>query len=170
MSSPVNRDRTISVFFTLRSARYYSREYLLNADITMNLVRSPPGSGNGEKLGGSQPNLSEIHNISTPQVTYRNFKRKVTDDDALIRTELSEMRKQMSEMMLLLKTSTNDQAENYNKLCQDVTAIKNEVGNISKTIENLTSENSNIKDKLHDITTVQANTEKKSYALGSRNQ
>ena len=126
----------------------------------MSQKRSPTGCGIDTKFGGSQPNLSETHTDSSPRITLRN-KRKQTDDNDLIRTELSELRKQMSEMLLVLTTSKNDQAQNINKLCQDVTAIKNEVGNISSTIENIITENANIKIKLTNLATITENTEKK---------
>lgn len=130
----------------------------------MSQTRSPTGSGIDTKLGGSQPNLSEIHTESSPRITFRN-KRKQTDDNDLIKTELSELRKQMSEMLSVLTASKNDQAQNINKLCQDVTAIKDEVGNISSTIENIITENANLKSKLTNLTTVTENTGKKVMLL-----
>lgn len=111
---------------------------------TMSVLRSPTGSDSGKRLGGSQPNLSEMQAEvePSPHVTLRN-KRKFTDDNDLIRNELSGLRQQMCEMMAVLTATRTDQAENINKLREDVTAIKSEVGNISSIIENIILEHKN---------------------------
>lgn len=128
----------------------------------MNVLRSPTGSDSGRSLSGSQPNLSEVQSDSEPctKITLRT-KRKYTDDNDLIRNELAGLRKQMSEMMALLKSTRSDQAENINKLRQDVTAIKTEVSNISNTIENIILENTNLKSKLTSLSSATEITEKK---------
>lgn len=121
----------------------------------MSLLRSPNGSGKDVKLGGSQPNL-----LDYDFVTQRN-KRKLPDDDDMIRTELSELRRQVSEIMTVLQSMKNDQAENINMLKKDVAAVRDEVGNISHTIESIVTENKYLKDKLTTLTTNTENTEKK---------
>lgn len=127
----------------------------------MSLLRSPTGSGIDARLGGSQPNLSELSSETTLRyITHRN-KRKTPDDDDLIRTELFELRKQMSEMMGVLKSINSDQAENINTLRKDVGAIKDELGNISNTIESIITENKNLKQKITTLISITENTEKK---------
>lgn len=127
----------------------------------MSLLRSPNGGGiTNEGLGGSQPNLSDIHSDMNLRHTHRT-KRKFTDDDYLVRTEFFELRKQMSEMMTLLKANNSSQVENINSLRQDVADIKSEVSNISNTIETIITENKNLKEKIKTLTRHTENIEKK---------
>lgn len=127
----------------------------------MSLLRSPTGSGIEPIFGGSQPNLTEKTFTDTcSHVTFRN-KRKGTDDSEIIKTELSELRKQMSDMMAMLTSTRVAESEAINKICQDVASIKNEVSNISSTIENIILENKNTKSQLTSLTTITENTEKR---------
>lgn len=127
----------------------------------MSSVRSPNGGGINTRLGGSRSNLSEKQQSDTgANITFRN-KQKTTDDRETIKNELSEIRKQMSEMMAILTSTRNDQTDSINKLCQDVTSIKNEVSNISHTIETIIMENNSLKCKLASMTTITENTKKK---------
>lgn len=132
----------------------------------MDCLRSPTGSGSNSPHGGSQPNLSELQANDLSQITICS-KRKLPDDNKAIRNELSELRKQMSDMMAILKSSKNDQRDNIKKLCQDVADIKNEDGNISNTIENIILENKYLKTEISTLKTMTETTEVKLKTLES---
>ncbi|CAB3229223.1 unnamed protein product [Arctia plantaginis] len=102
--------------------------------------RSPPGSGIGRS--GSYPELTKKDKIAEPsdatQITLRNKRKFVNGNDELkleftdMKTEFTEMRKQMtdlqnqmSEMMACLISNNNKQVENFNKLCDNISAVKN---------------------------------------------
>ncbi|KAL0880344.1 hypothetical protein ABMA27_002789 [Loxostege sticticalis] len=134
----------------------------------MNVQRSPTGCGSSVRLSGSQPNLSEMNpNLETlSNITHRN-KRKEPDDDAWIRDEFSDIKKQISELMAALQFSTSSQAKNISKLSEDITTIKNHVNNIGSTIENIILDQNNIKTKLNNLDTTTVNIEKKIKLLES---
>lgn len=108
----------------------------------MSVVRSPTRSGLTGR-SDSQPNLTaDTHNMEhtdSPKVTFRN-KRKLPDDTEYIRTELSEMRKQMCQMMEMLTTLTTAQNEFTKKITEDINTIKEQMCNIKLTTDNLASE------------------------------
>lgn len=130
----------------------------------MSIPRSPPGGGMCAGRSGSYPNLSEPHNETTPHITQRN-KRKLPDDNEAIKSDIAEIKKQMSEMMDLLKSSKNEQTESINRLSLDVGAIKDEVSNISCIMQNIILENNNLKDQVSKLSVVTENTEKKVQIL-----
>lgn len=113
---------------------------------------------------GSYPNLSESHKETTPQITLRN-KRKLLDDNEATKSDIAEIKKQMSEMLELLKSSKNEQTESINKLSLNVAAIKAEVGSISSTMQNIVLENKKLKDQLSKLSVAAENTEKKVEVL-----
>lgn len=129
----------------------------------MNEHRSPTGCGHSDRLGGSQPNLSELNPNydTTPIRITQRVKRKVLDDDAWIKTELSDLKKQVSEIMVILKATSVSQAENINKLHEDVTTIKTHVNSIGDTIESIKLDQSNTKLRLNELETKTENIEKK---------
>lgn len=96
------------------------------------MFHSPTGCGTS-RLSGSQPNLENVdldaEFETSSHITTRGNKRKNPhgDDIFLLRREISEMRKEMSEMMAVLTASSKDQNEKINTLCQTVTSIKEDV-------------------------------------------
>lgn len=120
----------------------------------MNLLRSPPRSVFEAERSGSVPELSSEKLYSEAperkQITFRN-KRKQIDDNEQLKHEISEMRTQMSEMMTYLKSINTAQSENLNKLCLDVTAIKEQVNAISHTVEHLSTEQNKMKSDLANV-------------------
>ncbi|KAF9800278.1 hypothetical protein SFRURICE_010484 [Spodoptera frugiperda] len=131
----------------------------------MNKVRSPTRSGPGVGRSDSQPNLlsgvSQPEFSDTSKVTHRINKRKQLDDNEYIRTELSEMRKQMSEMMTMLKNLTTTQNEFTKKITKDITTIKEQIDGIKSTTDNLTIEQNNIKSDVTSLRNANEITEKK---------
>ncbi|CAB3246280.1 unnamed protein product [Arctia plantaginis] len=125
----------------------------------MSVLRSPTGSGTDVSFGGSQPNLSVVDSGAPPQITFR--KRKLFDDNDPIRAELSEIRKQMSEMMAILTSVKNNQTDNTNKLYEEVTSIKNHINAINNTMEKIAVENNYLKTKLIGLETITENSQKK---------
>jgi adenylate kinase family enzyme len=86
----------------------------------MSTPRTPPGYGIDNKLGGSQPNLSNTLSESESdfsQVTTRNKRKREDDDTTTIKNELLNLKKQMADMMALLTVSSKTQKENTDKLC-----------------------------------------------------
>lgn len=134
----------------------------------MSVQRSPTGCGNYARLSGSQPNLAEIHSIDDmpSNVTHR-CKRKEPDDNAWIRSELSDLKKQMSEMMALIQLSSSSQAENIGKLSEDVTAIRNQMHDTGNTIKNIILEQNSMKTTMNNLQTTSDNIEKKINLLES---
>lgn len=110
----------------------------------MNVLRSPNGGGMSSAHGGSQPNLSVNSDFDTPKITFRN-KRKLSDSNGNVIQEILEMKKQMSEMMSLIASSTAAQTENINRLCQDVSTIKGQVDKICSSIDTITIEQDKMK-------------------------
>lgn len=135
----------------------------------MSVQRSPTGCGNYPRLSGSQPNLAEIDlddDMPTNNVTLR-CKRKEPDDNAWIRTELSDLKKQMAEMMALIKSSSSSQEENISKLSKDVTAIKNQMHDTGNTIKNIILEHNSMKTTMNNLQTMSESIEKKIDLLES---
>ncbi|KAJ8722613.1 hypothetical protein PYW07_003793 [Mythimna separata] len=130
----------------------------------MSIPRSPPGGGIYAGRSESYPNLSESHKETVPPVTQRN-RRKSPDNKKATKSNIAEIKEQMSEMMELLKSSKIEQAESINKLSLDVAAIKAEVGNISSTMQNIILENKKLKDQLSKLSAAAENTEKKVEVL-----
>lgn len=120
----------------------------------MNIERTPPGHGIYDtRLGGSQPNLSHVsleEDIGIPQITIRN-KRKHDDDTSIIKSELSDLKKQMADMMALLTATSNLQKENIDRLCHDVATIKDDVHGFSKTIEHIIKEQETLKSDMANL-------------------
>lgn len=143
---------------------------MLRQGSTMSLLRSPNGCG----IGGSQPNLmnldlDSVSNRVASQITIRN-KRKQPDDDSDIKNDISEMKQQMKEMMALLTSTTKLHTESINKLNElslDVSTVKDEVRNISNTIENIILEQNCLKTQLDDLKLTSDNTLKNLKAIES---
>lgn len=128
---------------------------------TMNVQRSPTGCGTNVRLGGSQPNLDEISSYeSLSNITQRN-KRKELDDNAWIRSELSDLKQQISEMMALLKSTINTQKENNKRISEDITIIKNQVSDINNTIGNIVTDQNSMKITISNLQNSSDNIDKK---------
>lgn len=143
------------IFFTfaLGVCPQQSASELLQHRSTMNsLLRSPSGCGTRTRLGGSKPNLSESTlDSELNQVTIRNKRKQPEDDDTTIKKELSELRKQMAEMMALLTSTSYAQTENIDQICQTVTTIKNYVKNIVNTMDHIILEQEILKANLDNL-------------------
>lgn len=112
------------------------------------MMRSPTGSGVFGR-SDSQPNLSiseETHDVQSPvqRVTFRS-KRKLTDDNETVASELSEMRKQMTTMMGMLTTLNANQQEFIKKMNGDITDIKEQITEIKSVTDSLTVDQKIIK-------------------------
>lgn len=117
-----------------------------------NLLRSPSGCGTRTRLSGSQPNLSESTlDGEYSQVTIRNKRKQPEDDNTTIKKELTELRKQMAEMMSLLTSTSKAQKENIDQICQTVTTIKSDVKNIVNTMDHITLEQETLKTNLDSL-------------------
>ncbi|VVC94509.1 unnamed protein product [Leptidea sinapis] len=87
--------------------------------------RSPTGSGKNIELSGSQPNLS---NIDLAAITIRNKRKHCLDYD--VNDQLTDIQKQMAEMMALLTSSITTQKESSSKLANDIANIKDQMSEI----------------------------------------
>jgi HAMP domain-containing protein len=116
----------------------------------MNLQRTPLGGGFAAGLSGSQPNLTLSSDLDNAQITFRN-KRKLSNGNDYIVSELGDLKKQMSEMMYVLTTNSNIQTENMNKLCEDVSNIKSQVADIRSSIDSMTAEQNLLKTEVNSL-------------------
>ncbi|CAH2104430.1 unnamed protein product [Euphydryas editha] len=133
----------------------------------MSVQRSPTGSGTNTRPCGSQLKYTEIQtNESSTNITHRN-KRKEPNDSVRICSELSDLKKQMSEIMEMIKLTSSSQAENINKLSNDISTIKNQVSDISSTIVNILSEQNNMKITVNNLQNANENLRKKIDVLES---
>lgn len=110
----------------------------------MSVVRSPPQSlitctdGNGNsiatagKAGGSQPDLRNISKGSS-EVELR--KRKLPKDDFTAKFESFQ-----SKIQSILLDMSKTQAENLNKISQDVSSIKEQISQIKVTTDTLVAD------------------------------
>lgn len=123
----------------------------------MSVVRSPPQSlitctdGNGNsiatagKAGGSQPDLRNISKGSSevelrhPQITLRQ-KRKLPEDDFTAKFESFQ-----SKIQSILLDMSKTQAENLNKISQDVSSIKEQISQIKVTTDTLVADQEKLK-------------------------
>lgn len=153
----------------------------------MSVQRSPPRSGLNSARSDSYPNLTNKGQPSDEtdlsQITFRN-KRKLTNEGEEIKVELSEMKNefiemrkqmsilqnQMSEMMTYLASSNSMQVENFNKLNEDISTIKEQICNIKSTTENLTEEQNKLKSDIRNIKKFNSTTENKINQLESNFQ
>lgn len=110
----------------------------------MNVLRSPSGSS-------SQPDLSKLDDATTDtRVTFRS-KRKLPKHDCECNNDITELRKDLSNITLLLEKLTAVQ-ENGIKTIQDtVSEIKNEINAIKSSTASVVAEQSNIKSQLKHI-------------------
>lgn len=118
----------------------------------MKPLRSPPtGSDTLAGHSSSQPNLSVLGlttnaPIDTPNITRHKRKR---DED--IQTELTEIRKGMTEMMQMLTTINNNQTETIKKLSEDVVTLNGHVKEIRTVTDTLTRDNEKINSNLNNL-------------------
>lgn len=114
----------------------------------MSLLRSPTGSDKVTVMSGSQPNLSNVHDI--PHITHRN-KRKLLDDDDWIKCDMADLKKQLADVMEVLVTTRNEQSANINQMCTDVSAIKDKLNDMKNTLDAVVMEQNNLKCRLNDV-------------------
>ncbi|CAH2108466.1 unnamed protein product [Euphydryas editha] len=131
----------------------------------MSVQRSPTRSVSTPKLSGSQPNLSNCTQVDpTDHITFRN-KRKYMDDD--VKTELCQIREQMTEMMAMLKSLTTNQNNFIAKTSADITVIKEQVNGLKSTFEYLSSEHKVMKSNIAQLLEKSISTDKKVEVLES---
>ncbi|CAH2088761.1 unnamed protein product [Euphydryas editha] len=129
-----------------------------------NLLRSPNGGGICRGSSDSQLNMSAVSDNS--QVTFRN-KRKLHSENDRIMDELSDLKKQMADMIALISSTSSAQTENIDKLCRDVTAIRNEVNSVSNTMASMTIEQDKLRTDIHHLVTSTQDTKKRVTLLES---
>lgn len=134
----------------------------------MSVVRSPTGSGLAAGRSGSQPNLvsgdSHLEFADSARITLRN-KRKQTDDDSHIKDELSEIRKQLSQMMEMMTALNRNQKEYMENMSRDILVIKEEINEIKNVTNNLTTDQSSVKSDILCLKNKATETEKKIETL-----
>lgn len=150
----------------------------------MSVQRSPTGSGLNVGRSGSYPDLANKSTTSDyidgTHITFRNKRKLVHNEEsksdiAEIKTEFTEMRKQMltmqnqmSELMACLTSNNNMQIENFNNLHKDISVIKEQVNNIKSTTEKLTSEQHNLKREITSMQIFRNTTEKKMESIQAK--
>lgn len=124
----------------------------------MSVQRSPTRSGPSVSRSDSFPNLTKKSNPSesndTPQITFRN-KRKFSNESeefdemrknfTEMRTQMTAMQSQMTEMMAFLTSTNTAQKENFTKISEDMSVIKEQLRDIKSTTEYLTEEQNKLK-------------------------
>lgn len=88
-------------------------------------------------------------------------KRKLSDTDSNIMSEISEIRKQMTEMMSLITAMSTNQSENISKLCDDVNDIKTQINHVSNNIDVIRQEQEIMKSEVTNLKTAAKVTEEK---------
>nr|XP_034826294.1 uncharacterized protein LOC117983783 [Maniola hyperantus] len=141
----------------------------------MNQERSPTGSGKIIERSGSQPNLSNIGTqgkpfSDLPSITVHSKRKYCLESD--VNDQLTDIQKQMAEMMALLTSSINTQKESSTKLANDIGNIKDQMLEIkcgmSKTEQKLitiATEHDKIKADIENITSVTLSMETKIASL-----
>lgn len=102
----------------------------------MSEFRFTTGIGLNTGRCGSYPELSTKFSSEIAQTPSRN-KRKFTDENQQITTELAGLREQMENMMSFIKSANTTQTENINKISENITTIKEQINNITLTTHNL---------------------------------
>lgn len=126
----------------------------------MNILRSPTRSDIPIERSGSQPNLvATERTASFPDLSSIAFraKRKHPGEDE-VKTQLDDIQRQMADMMTLLSSSINSQAESATKITNDIATIKEQIldiktgmGLTEKKIENIESEQKEIKTEMQTL-------------------
>lgn len=127
----------------------------------MSVVRSPTGSGISEPRSQSDTKEQEKSKNSR-----RNCKRKEPEEDNT-HMEIAELRKQMDQMMTLLKTFTSNQEVKLKQISTDISSINSQICDIKKTTENIISEQNIIKTDLANLSKAAKTTEEKVVYLES---
>ncbi|KAJ0170353.1 hypothetical protein K1T71_014281 [Dendrolimus kikuchii] len=121
----------------------------------MDTLHLPTRSGTIAGRSESNPDISHsallLESKDNVQATQRSKRYKARDENEALKLEMSEMRKQIDEMMSLLKTINETQIEKINKISEDISAIRNHVNSISNVTESLTAEQNNIGLEINDI-------------------
>ncbi|XP_069365626.1 uncharacterized protein [Maniola hyperantus] len=153
----------------------------------MSADRSPTRSDLASARSGSYPNLPSKINASQlselSQVTVRNKRKFIAENEELkaefsdVKHEFIELSKQMtalhlqmSEMMTYVTSNNTMQIDNFSKISEDVSVIKNQVNDIKSTTEFLIEEQSKLKLEIMNIKSSNNTTQKKVELLESRMQ
>lgn len=113
----------------------------------MNIVEcSPTRSANATELS-FRTNMQQQSSSSDPDLSNitQRFKRKQTDENEHIKSELAELRKQMADVITLITATSSTQTENIIKLCTDMSTVKDQVTNAISSLENIRSEQERVK-------------------------
>lgn len=97
---------------------------VIEPQINMNPLRSPPRSDMHFGRSGSQPNLLNPYSDLSSS-TFRGKRKHPGEDE--VKTQLSDIQKQMADMMTLLTSSINTQAESATKITNDIATIKDQM-------------------------------------------
>lgn len=120
----------------------------------MSTLRSPTGSGLVGGRSESYPNIAVstqlLENKDNIQGTSRN-RRKGREDNDPIKSELSEMRKQMGEIMSYLKRINESHTEKIDKISEDISIIRNQINSVSNITDSLTTEHEKLKREIDDV-------------------
>lgn len=129
----------------------------------MSSQRTPPSGFTASGSGSSSsPDLLALQ--AEDRFVTSRYKRKQPELELGIREEITEFR---TEIMNFLKDFSLKQSENSNKLCQELTEVKNELISIKRTTETLNSEQSQIKTELEKLKTQNSKYENQIKALES---
>ncbi|CAB3249615.1 unnamed protein product [Arctia plantaginis] len=110
----------------------------------MSVLRSPTGCGSLTNLSNvDSPDFSEERNVA------KRNKRKRSED---LSNEIVEMRKEMGQMLTLMKSVDSNQKQFMERITADMTSIKEQMCDIKSTISAITTEQVAMKS---DITTLQ---------------
>lgn len=138
----------------------------------MSTPRTPTRSGLYER-SDSQPNLTYTDTQSevddNMKITVRN-KRKQLDEGEnlmLIQKNMSDLSKQMSQMMSMITSLTTNQNEFMDKISQDVKAIKEELSDIKDVTKKLSEEQNTVKIDICSLKTMHSETDSKIKVLES---
>lgn len=116
---------------------------------------SSTGSGSNVGRSESYPDISPSAKLleakDSVKATERSKRYKAREDNDPLKTELFEIRKQIGDMMSLLKTINETQTQKINQISDDICAIRHQVNSISKITDSLTTDQSNIKLEIKNI-------------------
>lgn len=130
----------------------------------MSVQRSPTRSGPNVSRSDSFPNLTKKSNTSdssdTSQITFRNKRKFANESEEFcelrkdfteMRTQMTAIQSQMTEMMAYLTSTNNIQSENFTKISEDMSVIKEQLRDIKSTTEYLSEEQNKLKNDILNI-------------------
>lgn len=141
----------------------------------MNVLRSPTGSDTNIERSDSQPNLSEMPSATvsaSSTITFRNKRKHFDEDNAQIQCQLSDLQKNMAEMMSLLTSSISAQKESANeiknemaKISCEIQEVKDSVRSSEQQIKDLATNQNYIQDEIQNLKNVTQNAGDKIVSL-----